>query len=115
MRQIFKHPIMKHPLVYVALLLFVSIIVVIPIVAFASTPTVTEYAMPSATSQPWNITPGPDGNLWFTEKIGNKVGYINPTTKQITEFNLSQDAPPGYNYPEGITEGPDGNMWVADE
>jgi streptogramin lyase len=115
MRQILRHPVTKHPLVYVALCLFVAIIVVIPIAASASTPTITEYALSDPTAHPWNMTTGPDGNIWFTEKWGNKVGYINPTTRNITEFNLSNVAPPGYNYPEGIATGPDGNIWVADE
>jgi virginiamycin B lyase len=27
-------------------------------------------------SSPWRITVGPDHNLWFTEKDGNKIGRI---------------------------------------
>jgi virginiamycin B lyase len=30
---------------------------------------------PSAKSSPTDITPGPDGNMWFTEAIGN-IGKI---------------------------------------
>jgi streptogramin lyase len=115
MRQLLKHPVMKHPLVYIALFLLVAIIVVIPIAAFASTPLITEYATPNPAAGAWNITTGPDGNLWFTEKWGNKVGYIDPNTRAIKEFSLSQIDPPGYNYPMGITSGPDGNLWVADD
>jgi hypothetical protein len=40
--------------------------------------TVTEYAVPSATSSPWGITAGPDGALWFTETGGNRIGRIAP-------------------------------------
>src|SRR5438477_348283 len=34
----------------------------------------TEYPIPTANSQPWGITAGPDGNIWFTEQYGNKIG-----------------------------------------
>jgi virginiamycin B lyase len=51
------------------------------------TPTgaVAEFRLPPArvgdlnvSSQPWGITAGPDGNLWFTEQVGNKIGRITP-------------------------------------
>src|SRR2546428_10620309 len=34
---------------------------------------------------PTSIIAGRDGNLWFTEKFGNKIGRITPTGG-ITEF-----------------------------
>jgi streptogramin lyase len=33
-----------------------------------------EYPVPTSNAQPSNITVGPDGNIWFTEFNGNKVG-----------------------------------------
>src|ERR1700691_4514820 len=36
------------------------------------------WATVSSTSAPWMITPGPDGNLWFTEKSANEIGKITP-------------------------------------
>ncbi len=47
---------------------------------------ITEFPIPTAVSGPVGITAGPDGNLWFTEDSGNKIGEINPTTHAITEF-----------------------------
>jgi len=35
---------------------------------------VTEYVVPTAGSFPYYVTTGPDGNLWFTEYVGNKIG-----------------------------------------
>jgi streptogramin lyase len=46
---------------------------------------ITEFALPGQGSQPYRITSGPDGNLWFTEYQGNKIGRITPAG-QITEF-----------------------------
>jgi virginiamycin B lyase len=35
---------------------------------------ITEFAIPTPNSTPQGITVGPDGNLWFTENAGNKIG-----------------------------------------
>jgi streptogramin lyase len=38
---------------------------------------VTEYGSGiTAGAVLWDITAGPDGNLWFTENIGNRIGRI---------------------------------------
>jgi streptogramin lyase len=73
-------------------------------------PTITEFATPTAHATPIGITAGPDGNLWFTEWAGNKIGLINPTTHAIAEFPI----PTAGSVPIGITAGPDGNLWFAE-
>ncbi len=42
--------------------------------AWARAGTITEFPVPSGT--PEFITAGPDGNLWFTEFNGDKIGRI---------------------------------------
>jgi len=61
-------------------------------------------------SQPRGITAGPDGNLWFTEPSGNRIGRITPAGV-VTEFSagITPDS-----YPQGITAGPDGNLWFTE-
>ena len=54
--------------------------------------------------------PGPDGNLWFTEVDGNRIGRITPAGA-ITEF--SPVSPPARS-PDGIAAGPDGNLWFTE-
>ncbi|HVA34098.1 MAG TPA: hypothetical protein VNG31_08125 [Candidatus Baltobacteraceae bacterium] len=71
--------------------------------------TFTEFTIPSANSEPYGITTGPDGNLWFTEQAANKVGRIT-TTGKITEFAV----PSSSSGPAGIVTGPDGNLWFAE-
>jgi streptogramin lyase len=66
---------------------------------------ITEY---SVSHIPECITTGPDGNLWFTELIANKVGKMT-TSGTVTEYSL-----PEKSQPLGITAGPDGNLWFAD-
>jgi streptogramin lyase len=49
--------------------------------------TFTEFPIPTANSEPIGIAPGPDGALWFTEPLVNKIGRIT-TAGAITEFPL---------------------------
>jgi streptogramin lyase len=75
-----------------------------------TTGTITEFAIPTANSQPVGITAGPDGALWFTELGGNQIGRIT-TTGMITEFSI----PTASSQPVGITAGPDGALWFAEQ
>ena len=59
-------------------------------------------------SQAYKITAGPDGNLWFTEYNGTRIGKFDVTTKLATEFGPLQ-APA-----TSIAAGPDGNVWFAE-
>lgn len=71
-----------------------------------------EYPIPTAKSVPAGITQGPDGNLWFTESAGNKIGKLTrgfPTNGDITEYPLHMSK----SVPYGITTGPDGNLWFT--
>jgi streptogramin lyase len=72
--------------------------------------TINEFPVPTADSAPGSITTGPDGNLWFTETSGNKIGQINPTTHAFAEFPV----PTASSTPQGITTGPDGNLWFTE-
>ncbi len=44
---------------------------------------------PTAASEPYSITAGSDGNVWFTEAGVGKIGKISPVTNAITEFPLA--------------------------
>ena len=44
----------------------------------AAQPLITEFVIPTGSSQPLGIMAGPDGNLWFTEPGANKIGRITP-------------------------------------
>ncbi len=81
---------------------------------FASScaPCIFEYPIPTAKSKPLGITKGPDGNFWFTESAGNKIGKIT-TSGAITEYPLPIRSHI-IGAPVGITTGPDGNLWFTD-
>ena len=77
--------------------------------AVAQPLTVVEFPLPSSGSEPSGIVTGPDGNLWFTEAAGNRIGRITPQGV-ITEF----DIPTASSQPYGIAAGPDGNVWFIE-
>lgn len=69
---------------------------------------------------PQGIAAGPDGNVWFTEEFGGRIGRITPAGV-ITEFPIGRPVPgcdpdiePCGVRPGGIAAGPDGNLWFTE-
>ena len=71
--------------------------------------TFTEFPVPTPDSSPPAITTGPDGNLWFTQGLGNKIGRLT-TDGEFTEFPV----PTAASEPSDITPGPDGALWFTE-
>ncbi|MDX6698579.1 MAG: virginiamycin lyase [Solirubrobacteraceae bacterium] len=77
--------------------------------AAAATPTAREFSTGiTAASSPDGIVAGSDGNLWFAEVNGDRIGRVTPSG-QVTEFNAT-----GFGKPGGIAAGPDGNVWFTE-
>src|SRR5439155_13703357 len=70
---------------------------------------ITEYPIPTRASLPYGIADGPDGNLWFTETVANKVGR-STTDGAMTEYPV----PTAHSYPSFIAAGPDSNVWFTE-
>ena len=74
---------------------------------------ITEFPLPFAFSSESilqsGITPGPDGNLWYTRygSSANRIGRVD-LTGRVTEFRI-----PNGTDAAGITTGPDGNLWFV--
>ncbi len=68
----------------------------------AEFPLLTEGALP------WDIAPGPDGNMWFTTLAGRIIGKITPNGT-ITEYPV-----PGEYGIAGIAWGPSDRMWFTE-
>src|SRR5947209_7131769 len=81
----------------------------VPLGARAMTGGVTEFPLATSLSSPRGITSGPDGNLWFTEETGNKIGRITPAGT-IAQFVI----PTAASAPLGIAQGADGNLWFTE-
>jgi streptogramin lyase len=81
-------------------------------VAFAAAQTINEFPVP-ARSEPTAIVTGPDGNLWFTEFLGDKIGRLT-TGGALTEFSFSTGPGDTGHGALSIAVGPDGNLWFAE-
>ena len=71
--------------------------------------TITNFSVLTANSSLVGMAQGSDGNVWFTEQTGNKIGVITPAGV-TTEFTV----PTPTSTPTDITKGPDGNMWFVE-
>jgi streptogramin lyase len=80
--------------------------------AVVAAQTFTEVVVPTADSQPNGIVTGPDGNMWFTEIAGNKIGRITPAGV-ITEFPLPNNSQGQSSQPRAILVGPDRALWFT--
>jgi len=60
--------------------------------------------------QIYSLVDGPDGNIWFTEYAGNKIGRLNKSTMTFTEFPI----PTADSRPYRIIAGPDGALWFLE-
>lgn len=83
------------------------------IARISPTGVLTTFAIPSANAQPYGITAGSDGNLYFTEpgvnQTTNKIGRITPAGT-ITEFAI----PTALAGPTFIAAGAAGTVWFTE-
>ncbi len=71
--------------------------------------TIREWDVPTPHSRPHDPAAGPDGALWFTEQMANKLGRLDPITGAIREFALKT---PGSG-PHGLVADREGNIWYT--
>jgi streptogramin lyase len=86
-----------------------ALLLALPPAARGASCPIMEFGIPADESHPSAITAGPDGNVWFTEASGNKIGRITPAGL-IAKFPI----PRADSFPLGITAGPDGNLWFTE-
>ena len=90
-----------------SLLSFVAFVI---LAASVSAQTFTEFLLPNASAEPNGIAAGPDGNLWFTEFRGNRIGRIT-AAGVVSEFAI----PTPDSAPLDIAAGPDGALWFTED
>jgi virginiamycin B lyase len=74
----------------------------------SDTATFTEYPLPTAGSEPYDLAYA-DGALWFTERLGNRIGRLDVTTGDIVEFPI----PTANSEPTGIAVADNGDVWFC--
>lgn len=72
--------------------------------------TIEEWTVPTKGAHPHDPAVGPDGSLWFTEQMTNKLGRLDPKTGQFKEYPLTESENPG---PHGLVADRDGNIWFT--
>ena len=71
--------------------------------------TIKEYDIPTPKARPHDPAVGPDGALWVTEQMANKLGRLDPNTGQFREYPLKTPD----SGPHGLVADKDGNIWFA--
>ena len=72
--------------------------------------TIREWAVPTKGAHPHDPAVGPDGSLWFTEQMANKLGRLDPKTGEFKEYSLAEGKHSG---PHGLVADRDGNIWFT--
>ena len=70
---------------------------------------IREWEVPTPNSRPHDPEVAPDGSLWYTGQLANKLGRLDPKTGSIKEFPL-KTAESG---PHGLAADKDGNIWFT--
>ncbi len=70
----------------------------------------TKYDVPTVNSAPYDLVW--DGQyIWFTQRLGNKIGRLNPANGQVIEYTI----PTPNSRPMGIAIAPNGDVWFAEK
>ena len=69
------------------------------------TGTIKEYAMPGG---PYGLSLDKAGNVWVCRMGDNKMGKLDPKTRQISEVDMGRGS-----RPRRVATAPDGMLWVA--
>ncbi len=72
--------------------------------------TIREWAVPTKGAHPHDPAVGPDGALWFTEQMTNKLGRLDPKTGEFKEYPLDEGKNSG---PHGLVADHEGNIWFT--
>jgi len=68
-----------------------------------------EWDVPTPKSRPHDPTAAPDGALWYTGQLANKLGRLDPKTGTIKEFPLKTPD----SGPHGLVADSQGNIWFT--
>jgi streptogramin lyase len=71
---------------------------------------VSEHALPDANCGPGSIVAGPDGNLWFTEIQGHRVGRMTPDGF-VSEYEVKDSYG---QFLSALVAGPQHALWFTD-
>ncbi len=68
-----------------------------------------EWDVPTKGAHPHDPAVGPDGALWFTEQMANKLGRLDPKSGEFKEYPLKIED----SGPHGLVADSHGNIWFT--
>src|SRR5260370_39109054 len=71
--------------------------------------TIREWNVPTKGAHPHDPAVGPDGALWFTEQMANKLGRLDPATGAFKEYALKVED----SGPHGLVADREGDIWFT--
>lgn len=92
--------------VFVSLIL--SSMAVLAVVRSLNVP-IREYEVPTPHARPHDPAVAPDGALWVTLQMANKLGRLDPESGKFKEYPLKTSD----SGPHGLVADKDGNIWFA--
>jgi virginiamycin B lyase len=72
-----------------------------------------EFEIPNANTEPHEVTVDSDGNGWVTQRLGGKLGRLDPKTLTYTEFSPPPAASKSVQL-NAIWAGPNNKLWFMD-
>src|SRR2546428_462661 len=70
---------------------------------------IREFDVPTPDSRPHDPEAAPDGALWYTGQLANKLGRLDPKTGAIKEFPVKRPD----SGPHGLAADNAGNIWFT--
>ncbi len=70
---------------------------------------IREFDVPTPHSGPHDPAVAPDGSLWYTGQMANKLGRLDPKTGEIREYSLRTEG----SGPHGLVADSQGNIWFT--
>src|SRR5712664_348346 len=71
--------------------------------------TIKEWDVPTKGAHPHDPAMAPDGSLWFTEQLQNKLGRFDPASGAFKEYPLKVED----SGPHGLVADSNGNIWFT--
>src|ERR1700676_273487 len=71
--------------------------------------TIKEWDVPTKGAHPHDPALAPDGSLWFTEQLQNKLGRLDPASGAFKEYVLKIED----SGPHGLVADSNGNIWFT--
>jgi virginiamycin B lyase len=94
---------------YALALLLISLTVAASLTAVPPAVSIKEWDVPTPRSRPHDPALAPDGSLWYTGQMANKLGRLDPKTGQFKEYPLKTPD----SGPHGLVADRDGNIWFT--